>query len=234
MPLNLMVGGQMTEHVPKIVNPNTGQLVDPEQLAIWDGTKFVRVWPPAQQGVAYTDPLDSLAAFTQTSTGSGVVISNGEAAWTGSNNGEATVLYNQAAQTDDQYVRGTVGSNTRNDRASGLIMHCGATLDSWYGVLVESDRLTLVSGYGRWLQDTLPTYGQYTGSVSTGDVIELWNKGTTFYVTQNGTTRLSVPIPGIAFSADRRRQGFGMYRTAFFSSGRWADWAGGDAKAFGK
>ncbi|QXN74241.1 hypothetical protein SEA_OBLADI_26 [Gordonia phage ObLaDi] len=56
MSLNYMVSGQMVEHVPKLLNPNTGQYVDPEQIAIWDGTKFVTVWPvaPSEQVHLFT------------------------------------------------------------------------------------------------------------------------------------------------------------------------------------
>ncbi|QIG58707.1 hypothetical protein SEA_DATBOI_42 [Gordonia phage DatBoi] len=51
MSLNYMVNGQMVEHAPKLLDPNTGQYVDPEQIAIWDGTKFVKIWPSYQEAI---------------------------------------------------------------------------------------------------------------------------------------------------------------------------------------
>ncbi|QNL30494.1 hypothetical protein SEA_SPEEDDEMON_430 [Gordonia phage SpeedDemon] len=62
MSLNYMVGGQMVQHTPKLLDPNTGQFVDPAQIAIWDGTKFVKVWPEMEP-YEETVIISSVGAF---------------------------------------------------------------------------------------------------------------------------------------------------------------------------
>lgn len=200
---------------------------------IYQGTTLV--W---EAGEMLADGLDSLSGFTQTSTGSGVVSTSSEAAWTGGSDGQATLLYNTPAMTNNQYVAGVVGSYTHASRASGLIMHCDSSLNSWYGLLFESDRLAILSNTGRWMQNigggADVNYGQWNGSVNYLDLIEMWNVGKNFYVTQNGTLRISVTIPNPAVGSTRRNVGFGMYRTSWSSSSRLAHWWGGDAGAWGK
>lgn len=200
---------------------------------IYDGTKLV--WESGQQ---LADGLDSLSGFTQTSTGSGVVSTSSEAAWTGGTDGQATLLYNTSAMTNNQYASCVVGSVVTNTRASGLILHCDASLSSWYGLLIEGDRLTILSNTGRWMQNIGGAYdvayGEWAGTVKYLDTVEFWNIGQNFYAAHNGTIRVTATIPSPNIGPSQRRVGFGMYRSSFVSSSRLAHWWGGDAGAWGK
>lgn len=186
----------------------------------------------------YVDTFSSLSSFTQTSTGSGIVATSSEAAWTGETDGTATALYNSAASSSNQYVACIVGSVVHSSRASGLITHCDSSLVSWYGALFEGDRIALVTNTGRWLQNIGGAadinYSEWTGAVDTGDLIEMWNIGERFFIAHNGITRIDYTITGAKTGSGQRRVGFGMIRQSFGSSSRLADWWGGDAEVWGK
>ena len=215
------------------VSPGSIRLGASSLDRVYNGTKLV--W---ERGTQTIDTLDSLGSFTQTSTGSGIGASGGEALWDGTTDGTATALYNTSALTNNQYVAGIAGSYMNASRASGLIFHCDASLTSWYGVLFESDRIALVSNTGRWLQNIGGSqdvsYAEWSGTVSSGDTLSAWNIGENFYVAQNGTIRISTTISGANIGATKRRQGIGLYRTSFASSCRISQWWGGDAGAWGK
>lgn len=187
---------------------------------------------------AFVDRFASLSSFTQTSTGSGIVATSSEAAWTGGTDGTATALYNSSATSSNQYAACTVGSVVHSSRASGLITHCDDSLISWYGALFEGDRIALVTNTGRWLQNIGGpndiNYSEWTGTVSPGDVIEMWNIGERFIISHNGTVRIDYTISGANIGSSQRRVGFGMIRQSFGSSSRLADWWGGDAEAWDK
>ncbi len=200
---------------------------------VYSGTSLV--W---ERGQYLNDPLNSVSAFTISSTGSGISAVSGEARWAGTSDGQGTALYNTSALTTNQYVACVVGSAISTTRASGLVFHCDTSLSSWYGLLFEGDRLTLLSNTGRWLQNVGGAqdvaYSEWNGSVSSGDLLEMWNVGTTFYVTQNGTNRITYNMSSPMFGATKNKQGFGIYRTSWASSGYVAEWWGGDAGAWGK
>jgi hypothetical protein len=215
------------------VSPGSIRLGPSPLDRVYDGTKLV--W---ERGIQTIDTLDSLGSFTQTSSGSGIGITNGEAQWGGSTDGTGTALYNTSALTNNQYVAGIAGSYMHASRASGLIFHCDSSLTTWYGVLFESDRIALLSNTGRWLQNIGGAqdinHGQWNGSVSSGDTLSAWNIGENFFVAQNGTIRISVTISGANIGPTKRLQGIGLYRESFASSCRISQWWGGDAGAWGK
>lgn len=77
-------------------------------------------------------------------------------------------------------------------------------------------------------------YAEWTGSVSAGDLIEMWNIGERFFIALNGVTRIDHTISGANIGTSQRRVGFGMMRSSFTSSTRLTDWWGGDADVWGK
>ncbi|QDF15403.1 minor tail protein [Gordonia phage Mollymur] len=234
MSLNYMVNGQMVEHVPKILYPGTGQLGDPAEIVVWDGAKYVRVWPEPPKGVAYTDALNSLAGFTQTKTADGVESNNGQAAWPGGSSGSSRVLYNQPAMTDNQYV--AVDLATTTARTGTLICHCDDAATGWYGASWSSgSTIAFGRGSGMWngsFDSTIASVNSGTPG-GTGKV-ELWNVGDQFRVAVNGTVVINTTVANSIRGTGYRRQGLGMYRTAFLSTGRIETWYGGDAVAYGK
>ncbi|AWY03827.1 hypothetical protein SEA_NEDARYA_8 [Gordonia phage Nedarya] len=193
------------------------------------------IWEPPVLGVAYSDSLDSLSGFTQTNTGSGVVSNNGEAAWTGSSDGGSRVIYNQAALTDNQYVSAVLGPNI-TARSGVLIFHCNDAATGWYGVSWSSgSAIVLGRGSGNWtgsFDSTIQSVS--TGSPGTDGTVELWNIGDNFKVAVNGTVVINTTVANSIRGSNYRRQGFGMYRSAFLSTGRIETWFGGDAAAYSK
>ncbi|XAO35459.1 hypothetical protein SEA_MORGANA_25 [Gordonia phage Morgana] len=192
------------------------------------------VWEPPIVGAAYFDTLDSLAAFTQTKTGDGVESNTGHAAWPGGSNGTSRLIYNQPALTDNQYVATELATTTA--RTGVLIMHCDDAATGWYGVSWSSgSTITLGRGSGMWggsFDSTIASVN--SGSPGGTGTVELWNIGNTFRVAVNGTIRIDTTVANSIRGAGYRRQGFGMYRNTFLSTGRLDRWYGGDAVAYGK
>lgn len=188
--------------------------------------------PPVLEPVQYTDALSSLANFTVTSSGSGITSTSDEARWNGTTDGQAIALYNSLPSTGNQYVACVVGSSLAV-RASSMIFHNDATNSGYYAVEFYNTDIRLIRTSGRWAENTISVITASGVTPATGDLIEAWNIGETFYVARNGTLIITQAISG-AIISNRPYQGFGMYRGTFVNSGAIADWRGGDAIAWGK
>lgn len=138
----------------------------------------------------------------------------------------------QPPKTNNQYVACVIGSYTNDSRASGIFMHDDNSLGGYYATGFTTASTRLVYTTGRWQQNSLTTYATTSG-VASGDLVEMWNIGTTFYVAINSVVKITQTISGAQIT-NPHYQGFGMYRSSFFSSQRLADWYGGDAAAYGK
>ena len=194
---------------------------------IYDGTKLV--W---ERGVAFSTTFGSMAGFTTSSTGSGIGTTSGEAYWNGTTDGYGSAEYLTTCNTNNQYVGCVIGSYTNNSRASGLFMHDDGGLGGYYAVGFTTASTQLVYTTGRWQQNSITSYATTSG-IASGDMVEMWNIGTTFYVAINTVIKITQTISGAQIN-NRHYQGFGMYRASFASSQRLADWYGGDAGANGK
>ena len=111
-------------------------------------------------------------------------------------------------------------------------MHDDGAYGGYYAVGFTTASTRLVRTTGRWQQNALTLYATAAG-ISSGDLVEAWNIGETFYVTINGVNVITYTISGALISS-RRYQGMGLYRSLFFSSQRITEWRGGDAGAWGK
>lgn len=188
-------------------------------------------------GVALSDELDNLGAFTVTSSGSGINISGGQAQWAGTTDGKGTALYNTSPMTTNRYASIEVGSPVSSSRYSGVILCTDASRSRMYGVSFSNSTVWFkdVTGSGDWF-GTATDLTSASASISAGTLIEVWNIGTLGYVAVNGATVISgLALNSTKLAAGYNRQGFGIYRSGYANSSPIRRWCGGDAAAaYGK